>query len=178
MAKSWPSKSQEYYQVHWKTEGGSPLHPLGWGGEDSPFLQPPFWLSFLSASPAAPGPPAPLNPCSYRTLSPKNLIGFYVVRPAGFREEAPGTRGALSEEDEDFTAACLLSFSSGKLVVLVSLHHLQHPFGNVKAEERNQRKELNDGLNYTSITWGILIYIYTLLTIQIRFRTRKFGFSL
>lgn len=50
--------------------------PLGWGGEDSPFLQPPFWLSVLSASPTAPGSPAPPNPRSYKTSSQKTSLTF------------------------------------------------------------------------------------------------------
>lgn len=60
----------------------------------------------------------------------------------------------LSEEDEDFPATCLPEFYSLKLVVLVSLHHLKHPFGNAKTWAKDQRKAPNNYHNYNQHNLG------------------------
>ena len=113
--------------------GDLPLQPLGWGGEDSPFLQPPFWLSFLSALPAATGPPAPLNPRSYRTSSQKTSLAFTLCnQPVPVRRHQACIVLSVRRMRISRLRA-YLSFYSVKLVALVSLHHLQHPFGNAKA---------------------------------------------
>lgn len=60
----------------------------------------------------------------------------------------------LSEEDEDFPVTCLPEFYSLKLVVLVSLHHLKHLFGNAKTWAKDQRKALNNYHNYNQHNLG------------------------
>lgn len=61
----------------------------------------------------------------------------------------------LCGEVEDLGLCAYLSFYSVKLVELASRHHLQSPFGNAKASEINQIKELNNDLDYDSITVGM-----------------------
>lgn len=91
MAKSLPSKSQEYYQAHWKTKGRSPLEIFlsnHWGETEK---------THLSSNP-------PLESAS--SVLPKKPHGLLHCATSWFPWEAPGVHRALSEEDEGFRAMC------------------------------------------------------------------------